>query len=71
MVLFAVDCYLESLNVADVNEKNIEKLKAFRKEMVELGNPSTGTMTKVLGSKEAADYFFERIVMPIGKEQPY
>jgi hypothetical protein len=39
--------------------------------MVELGNPSTATMTKVLGSKEAADYFFERIVMPIGKEQPY
>lgn len=71
MVLFAVDCYLESLNGADVNEKNIERLKAFRKEMVELGNPSTATMTKVLGSKEAADYFFERIVMPIGKEQPY
>ncbi len=71
MVLFAVDCYLESLNNAEVNEKNIEGLKAFRKEMVELGNPSTSTMTKVLGSKEAADYFFERIVMPIGKEQPY
>ncbi len=71
MVLFAVDCYLESLNNAEVKEENIGKLKAFQKEMVELGNPSTATMTKVLGSKEAADYFFERIVMPIGKEQPY
>ena len=71
MVLFCIDCYLESINDAEVNEENIGKLKAFRKEMVELGNPSTGTMTKVLGSKEAADYFFERIVMPIGKEQPY
>lgn len=71
MVLFAIDCYLESVNNAEVNEENIEGLKKFRGEMVELGNPSTATMTKVLGSREAADYFFERIVMPIGKEQPY
>ena len=71
MVLFCVDCYLESINNADSKEENIDRLKAFRKEMVELGNPSTATMTKVLGSREAADYFFERIVMPIGKEQPY
>ena len=71
MVLFCIDCYLESINNAEVKEENIAELKKFREEMVELGNPSTATMTKVLGSKEAADYFFERIVMPIGKEQPY
>lgn len=71
MVLFAIDCYMESINNAEIKEENIVGLKKFRDEMVELGNPSTGTMTKVLGSREAADYFFERIVMPIGKEQPY
>ena len=71
MVLFCIDCYLESINNAETREENVAGLQKFRKEMVELGNPSTATMTKVLGSREAADYFFERIVMPIGKEQPY
>ena len=71
MVLFCIDCYLEAMNTAETKEENIAKLKEFQNEMVENGNPSTETMTKVLGSKEAADYFFQRIVMPIGTEQPY
>ena len=70
MVLFCIDCYLESINNAEVKEENIEGLKKFQQEMVELGNPSTATMSKLLG-KEGADYFFQRIVMPVGKEQPY
>ena len=71
MVLFCLDCYFEAMNTAETKEENIAKLKEFQNEMVENGNPSTNTMTKVLGSKEAADYFFQRIVMPIGTEQPY
>ncbi len=65
MILFCIDCYLEGLNTAEDDPKNLEKLKAFQKRMIEEGNPSTNTMTKVLGSREAADYFFERIVMPL------
>ena len=71
MVLYCIDCYLEAMNTAEIKEENIARLKEFQNEMVELGNPSTKTMTKVLGSKEAADYFFQRRVMPIGTEQPY
>ena len=70
MVMFCIDCYLESINNAEIKEENIAPLKKFQEEMVELGNPSTSTMSRVLG-KEGADYFFRRIVMPIGKEQPY
>ena len=70
MVLFCIDCYLEAMNTAETIEANIYKLKKFQSEMIELGNPSTKTMTTVLGSKDAADYFFERIVMPIETEQP-
>ena len=65
MVLYCVDCYLEAFNTAEVNPENVERLKDFQSKMIDLGNPSTKTMTTVLGSKEAADYFFERIVMPV------
>ena len=67
MVLYCVDSYLEAFNTAEVNPENIARLKCFQGKMIELGNPSTKTMTKVLGSKEAADYFFEEIVMPVPK----
>lgn len=65
MVLYCIDCYLEAFNSAEVNPENVARLKEFQSKMIELGNPSTNTMTKVLGSREAADYFFEKIVMPV------
>lgn len=65
MVLYCVDCYLAAFNTAEVNAENVARLKEFQGKMIELGNPSTNTMTRVLGSREAADYFFERIVMPV------
>lgn len=71
MVLFCLDCYFDAMNSAQVNEKNIENLKKFQDEMVTLGNPSTKTMSKVLGSADAAEYFFRRIVMPMGDEKAY
>ncbi len=64
MVLFCLDCYLQAMNTAEVNEENIARLKHFQNEMVELGNPSTKTMTSVLGQQGAED-FFRNIVMPV------
>lgn len=66
MVLFCIDCYLEALNTAEIREGNIARLKKFQDEMVELGNPSTKTMTSVLGEK-GAESFFREIVMPVPK----
>ncbi len=64
MVLFCIDCYLEALNTAEICKENIARLKKFQDEMVELGNPSTKTMTSVLGAG-GAENFFRKIVMPV------
>lgn len=45
-------------------DKNIEGLKKFQNRMLTEGNPSEGTMSKVLG-KEGQEVFFKSYVMPL------
>ena len=56
--------YLKLALAAPKDENNLTGLKAFRKRMIEDGNPASSTMDKVLG-KKGSIIFFEKIVMPI------
>jgi len=64
MVLTCVRRYLSAAAKAAPNPANLAGLTAFREDMCTLGNPSTKTMSKVLGPRGAED-FFRNIVMPL------
>lgn len=64
MVLESIDSYLELIDGAAIDSACLLGLLKFRRKMIDNGNPSTGTMTKVLG-KKGADVFFKEYVMPI------
>ncbi len=64
MVLTCAERYFEGAKQADTDMENLSGLKALQEDMCMLGNPSTATMTKVLGS-EGARKFFEQVIMPV------
>ena len=64
MLLDALKCYKECIDKADCDVENLAKLQEFANRMVKEGNPSSGTLNKVLGEEKAID-FFNKIVMPL------
>lgn len=64
MVITCAKRYFEAAKGAEVNTENLIGLKAFQHDMCTLGNPSSDTMTKVLGSSGART-FFENVIMPV------
>ncbi len=64
MLLDALKCYKKCIDEADNNIENLAKLQEFANRMVKEGNPSSGTLNKVLGEEKAVD-FFNKIVMPL------
>lgn len=60
----SIDAYLDLAKKADKDELNKNGLKAFQGRMVTEGNPSSGTMNKVLG-EEGQVKFFRDYVMPV------
>ena len=64
MVEDSIAAYMNVASNAGTNPENLRGLAAFADRMVREGNPSTGTLEKVLG-KEGAEAFFRQIVMPL------
>lgn len=64
MALDALKAYVQQAAAAPVKPENIDGLKAFRRRMIEEGNPSTAALTKTLG-KAGAEEFFRTAVMPV------
>lgn len=64
MVMTCAKRYFAAVKEAEVDAKNLVGLKAFQQDMCTLGNPSTDTMTKVLGV-DGAKKFFETVIMPV------
>jgi len=56
--------YLRAAREAPADPANLEGLRAFRHDMIHLGNPSSATLEKVLG-KEGAERMFRAAIMPI------
>ena len=67
MVIDSVKAYNKELLVADIDEKNLKRLKIFRERMINEGNPSSSILEKVFG-KEGAKEFFIKCVMPIDSD---
>ena len=63
MVRRSLEAYAEAAAGASRDPANLVKLKAFADRMIRDGNPSSGTMEKVLGKKGAVE-FFRTAVMP-------
>ena len=62
----AVSCvrrYLDAAENSGTHPENFGGLRTFQEQMWTLGNPSVGTMTKVLG-KDGAERFFKAVIMP-------
>lgn len=68
MVLTCVDRYLEGAKSAPSDPANLESLRGFQRDMLTLGNPSSGTLSKVLG-KEGAELAFKTAIMPVDPPQ--
>ena len=64
MVNDSIAEYFRLVQNADSDPTNLTGLKNMRKRLLEEGNPSSGTMTKVLGREGYTD-FFQNYVMPI------
>lgn len=64
MILTCAKRYFEAVKGAETDAENLIGLKVFQKDMCTLGNPSTNTMTKVLGA-DGARTFFETVIMPV------
>ena len=64
MVEDSIAAYMTVAANAGTNPDNLRGLASFADRMVREGNPSTGTLEKVLG-KEGAEAFFRQIVMPL------
>ena len=64
MVLRSLEAYADAAASAPKDAANLHRLKAFADRMVKEGNPSSGTMEKVLG-KDGAEEFFRTAVMPV------
>lgn len=64
MVKTCLKRYLRAAGTARRDSANLEGLRAFQRDMLTLGNPSSGTLNKVLG-KEGAEEMFKRAIMPV------
>ena len=64
MVKDSLTAYVAYCKTAPKDPENLEGLRAFQSRMVTEGNPSSGTMEKVLG-KDGAERFFRTVVMPV------
>ena len=64
MVKTCLGRYLRAAGTARRHSANLEGLRAFQRDMLTLGNPSSGTLNKVLG-KEGAEEMFKRAIMPV------
>ncbi len=67
MALKCVRRYLSSAKPCADAAGHYENLRAFRREMIEKGNPSSSTLEKLLG-KDGAAKMFETAIMPINLE---
>lgn len=64
MVLTCLERYLTAAQTAPKDAANLTGLRAFQQEMLDKGNPSSGTLNKVLG-ESGARTFFETVIMPV------
>ena len=64
MILTCVDRYLNAAKDAPIDPDNLPGLRDFQHDMLVLGNPSSGTLNKVLG-KEGAELAFKTAIMPV------
>lgn len=64
MVINCVKDYLDALKTAPKDNKNILGLKEFQHDMMTLGNPSSDTLSRVLGDDGARE-FFEKVIMKL------
>ncbi len=60
----SIDAYLSYSEKAEKDPGNLKGLEAFRNRMINEGNPSQGTMEKVLG-KEGYLKFYKECIMPM------
>lgn len=63
MVRTCLTRYLDAAGSAERDPENLKGLRAFRQDMLTLGNPSSATLEKVLG-KEGAERMFREAIMP-------
>lgn len=64
MLLTCVDRYLNAAKSAPADPDNLPGLRDFQRDMLVLGNPSSGTLSKVLG-REGAELAFKTAIMPV------
>lgn len=64
MVLTCADRYLAGAKAAPADPANLEGLRTFQADMLNLGNPSSETLNKVLG-EEGARAMFQNSIMPV------
>ena len=64
MVRDSLTAYTAYCKTAPKDPENLSGLHAFQSRMITEGNPSSGTMDKVLG-KDGAERFFKTVVMPV------
>ena len=64
MALESLRTYLALAKKTPKDPRNLEGLKAFRDRMLTEGNPSSGTMEKVLG-KDGSAKFYKECIMPV------
>lgn len=67
MVRDSLSAYAAYCKAAPKDPENLDGLRAFQSRMITEGNPSSGTMEKVLG-KDGAERFFRSVVMPVPKK---
>ena len=68
MLLTCVDRYLDAAKTAPTDPANLPGLRDFQRDMLTLGNPSSGTLSKVLG-KDGAELAFKTAIMPVDPPQ--
>ena len=64
MVMESVRAYLSISERESKDPENLKGLESFRQRMLTEGNPSSGTMEKVLG-KEGSIRFYKQCIMPL------
>lgn len=64
MVRTCLERYLRAAGTARRDSASLEGLRAFQRDMLTLGNPSSATLEKVLG-KEGAKVMFRTAIMPV------
>lgn len=64
MVRTCLERYLRAARTAECGPANLESLRAFQRDMLTLGNPSSATLEKVLG-RAGAETMFRTAIMPV------